>query len=162
PNVVQTVLAGLTATAAAFTPTPSPTGTLVPTTTGTPQPTSTPTATATFPVGCILPTNSTTVTPASGGAVSAGNGLACVTASFPRGAVNGPVLVTLTLSGTTGTTAGLGTSARGVGPTFTVEARDALANPVTAFSQPFTLTFVYADADVAGTDVTSLRLFRFD
>jgi hypothetical protein len=77
---------------------------------------------------------------------------------FPPGTVSEPITVT------TGITTSLPTlpGAAQVGPTFFIAAQDFQGNPVTRFTEPFTMTIRYNYADVAGIDERRLQLYAWD
>jgi parallel beta-helix repeat protein len=145
-----------TATSPTSTNTPTPTGTgTPPTNTPSPSPTATPTHTPT-----AAPSATAMIEPESGGELTSPDEM--VQLNFPPGAVSGNTAVTYTeqLTPSTGTGSFLF-----AGTSFDISALDANGNPVTNFSQPFTITVIYTDTDWlnAGiSDESQLNIYWWD
>jgi hypothetical protein len=144
--------------------TQTPTSTPVPPTpTGTPMPTHTPIATLTptnTPQGTPTPQRTTgNITPDEGGEINAQVGNQSVIVSFPGGAVE--ALVTITVDWTEAPDA-LSAGGR-LGQAFAVSAQTQDGALVTHFDRPFVLVVRYAQDDVLpGMQEHWLRLFYWD
>jgi hypothetical protein len=132
-----------------LTPTDTPvvTHTASPTPSISPSPTASPTPT---PV-------STIVYPESGGVITTTVGVTA-TINFPPGAVSEPITVTVGLAARQPAPVGFSF----LGQVFYIEALDAFGQPVTSFSQPFTITIHYSESDVVGIDEASMKLYYWD
>jgi CSLREA domain-containing protein len=97
---------------------------------------------------------SAVIAPDSGGTITITSSITTAI-SFPPGAVAQPITVTVQLTTSQPVSSGLLL----VGEPFVVEARDTNDTPVTTFAQSFTITIYYDDADVAGVDEASLKLY---
>ncbi len=96
---------------------------------------------------------SVVITPEVGGALTSTVNLT-TTLTFPPGAVSEPVTITHDITATHTISSGF----KFVGQNFSITAVTADGTPVTSFTEPFTLTIHYSDADIFGVDEESLVL----
>lgn len=108
-------------------------------------------------IGAYEAISSAVIAPESGGAITTTSSIT-INLSFPPDAVAQPITVTIGLTTSQPVSSGL----LFVGQPFVVEARDTNGTLVTTFAQPFTITIHYDDADVAGVDEASLKLYFWD
>ncbi|MFC1996758.1 carboxypeptidase regulatory-like domain-containing protein [Chloroflexota bacterium] len=96
---------------------------------------------------------STNISPEAGGILTSTANIS-TTLAFPPGAVSEPITVTYIIT----TSQPISTGLQFVGQNFSIKAVTADGTPVTTFSEPFTITINYSDADVFGLDEASLTL----
>ncbi len=96
---------------------------------------------------------SAVITPEVGGALTSTVNLT-TTLTFPPGAVSEPVTITHDITASHTISSGF----QFVGQNFTINAVIADGTPVTSFTEPFTITVQYSDADIFGVDEESLVL----
>jgi protocatechuate 3,4-dioxygenase beta subunit len=101
--------------------------------------------------------SSAPVLPDDGGTLSS-TADTTTTVSFPPHAVSEPVTVTFRIT----TSENISSGFSFLGQSFSIDARTADGTSVTTFSEPFTITIHYDDADVKGMEETGLKLHHWD
>jgi len=101
--------------------------------------------------------SSAPVLPDDGGTLSS-TADTTTTVSFPPNAVSEPVTLTFKIT----TSENISSGFSFLGQSFSIDARTADGTSVTTFSEPFTITIHYDDADVEGMEETGLKLYHWD